>query len=371
MQSFVPIFSLLLFFTVLEAQIPPHPFAPASSWPEGHGTYAQQNSPLPGPTELDSIVVDTINLPEGFTGFFPTGTITTELNPLTNTYNYWGTNGKAIYKVVCLQDSTVVISELGSALGGNNFVSGYWLMDEAERGYFLSDYKLLVLEDDPLDPYSPIANAAVLDLSTYQIPDVNDDLWAVKLLYSGELVITSSRGNIFVVDRNTLDVLDHVLLAGDSLINSMVVDEGNHVFINTKQELIKFRWRDGALSETWKVTLGESGSTPSLVGGAQQRPEERLIAVTDKSNVMNLVLLYRDSIPADWAGLPNYPRRVAAVAPIDFNVEFPAFNVRPTQNSILVEGHSFLLARWDNLFPTANAFKPGLEKWTWDPVARR
>jgi hypothetical protein len=364
------IFSLLVFLLLNTligfAQLPLNPFAPNSSWPEGHGTYCQQNSPITSLTEADSIVIDSLSFISDHSGYYPTGTATTSLYPSSSVYCFWGCNGKAMYKVVCDINSTQIISKKSVDLGGNNFASGYWSMDLNNQGYFLSDYKLILASDSVAgNPYSGIKQDTIVDLSAYQVSS-GDGLYGIKMLYSGELVLTSSEGNIFVIDRNSLAILFQDSI-GQTITNNMAVDEGNNVFINTDSTNTKYHWNGSTLTAVWSMSLGKSGSTPTLIGTTTAPDEEQLVAVTDRSNPMNLILIYKNNIPSGWTGIPGYPLRVAAVQPITFNTPFPALNVSPTQNSLMVKDSSILFVRWDGLFPTASSFKPGMEKWTWHP----
>ncbi|MFH0896200.1 MAG: T9SS type A sorting domain-containing protein [Bacteroidota bacterium] len=367
-SKYIFAFSFFLsFYHLALAQLPLNPFAPASSWPESHGTYCQQNSMVNAITELDSIVVDTITFPQSQFGFIPQGTIVSEFYDSSNVYCFWGCNGNAVYKAACTEDSTVLISKRLSDLGGGNSTSFCALMDKNNYFYVLSDFKLLILRDSIVgDPYSAVVTDTILDLSSYQN---GDELRGIKMLYSGELVVTSTSGKIIIIDRINKNVLYDTNL-NEAIINNMAVDEENNLYINTDTSLSKFYWDGDSLNLVWSIIIGRSGSTPTLIGNSTLPASQQLVAVTDMSHPNNLVLVWRDTIPAGWSAIPGWPIRVAAVQPITFNTAFPTVDVAPGQNSLMVENNSILLARWTGLFPLSSVFNPGLEKWTWNPSSK-
>ena len=72
--------------------------------------------------------------------------------------------------------------------------------------------------------------------------------------------------------------------------------------------------RDGAWTSPYRNGWGHgSGATPSLMGFGE---EDRFVVITDGEPRMNLVLYWRDRIPEDWPGVPDYDRRVAGVQPV-------------------------------------------------------
>jgi hypothetical protein len=65
------------------------------------------------------------------------------------------------------------------------------------------------------------------------------------------------------------------------------------------------------------IRLGNgSGTTPTLMGTGSQ---DRFVAITDGSELMNIVLFWRDEIPVDWHQIPGTKdRRIAAQVPVRF-----------------------------------------------------
>ena len=117
--------------------------------------------------------------------------------------------------------------------------------------------------------------------------------------------------------------------------------------------------------------MGVSGTTPTLIGTCSQKSVEQVVAVIDRSHPMNLILVWKDSIPLGWEALKGRPLRIAAVQPITFNTETPAMDVSPDENSVVVQDNSILLVRYNRINPAADVFRPGLEKWTWIPSLRQ
>ncbi len=347
------------------AQIPTNPYAPNSSWPEAHGTYCQQNSSIASLTENDEIIMDTLHFPSDLVANFnPGGVIISDFYENSNTYCCWGTNGKSVYKIVCTPDSTTLITKDICEMSVCNSPSFYGMMDINNFVYFMSDFNLIILKDGINgDSYSEIEEDSIIDLSAYEH---NDDLRGIKMLYSGQIVITSTSGTVIVLDRLTRSVLYSTSLH-EPIENNMAVDEGNNVYINTNSSLNKFHWNGDSLELVWDVFIAGSGTTPTLIGTTTMGASEQLLAITDKSYPSNLILIWKDSIPNGWAGLPLLPHRIAAMEPVTFNVPNPWLYVAPSQNSLVVEDNSILLVRWTGLSPSSGIWKPGIEKWTWNP----
>jgi len=350
-----------------QAQLPLNPFLPRSSWPEAHSVYCQQNSPMISLTEHDSIIMDSIPFSHDEQGSMPGGAMVSDFFGTTKTYCFAGCNGTVIYKVVCSPEKPILMSKKLVDIGANKIVSIYGAGDKDNVGYFMSDYKLFIAKDSvDIDPYSAITIDTIIDLSPYKD---GDNLRGIKMLYSGQLVITSTHGNVLVFDRSLRKVIFATHLH-EIIDNNMAVDEGNNVYILSKSSLNKLNWDGTRLNLVWRVPIGGSGTTPTLMGTTMMPAASQLVAVVDRSRPMNLILVWKDSIPGDWKGIEGRPLRVAAVEPITFNTANPKEDVAPTENSLVVSGNSILLARWDGMQPADNSFKPGLEKWTWIPETR-
>ena len=62
--------------------------------------------------------------------------------------------------------------------------------------------------------------------------------------------------------------------------------------------------KDGAWVAEYRSSKGGgSGATPALMGFGD---EDRLIALTDGDELMNVTLMWRDEIPEDWENCPEH-----------------------------------------------------------------
>lgn len=113
----------------------------------------------------------------------------------------------------------------------------------------------------------------------------------------------------------------------DSFVrNGANTDDRGGIYIVTRDYMHRVQWTgqklsldeaDGGWSVTYPNGLGiGSGTTPSLMGWGSN--EDHLVAIADATPGNNLMVLWRDEIPADWKGLPGFDRRVAGVTPVKF-----------------------------------------------------
>jgi hypothetical protein len=157
----------------------------------------------------------------------------------------------------------------------------------------------------------------------------------------------------------------------------------------------KVIWRDGRFSTVpadgaWTArypngTGRGSGATPTLMGFG---PEDRFVVITDGDAVMNLTLFWRDEIPADWQALPGAPdRRIAGLLPA--NMGDPSLTAIQSEQSVVVAGYGAAVVNngprnvpWyvpEQAVPTIAGllgsdpdYQPfGVQKFVWDPAARR
>ncbi|MBW2225496.1 MAG: hypothetical protein JRF54_15120 [Deltaproteobacteria bacterium] len=110
----------------------------------------------------------------------------------------------------------------------------------------------------------------------------------------------------------------------------MAVDENGGIYVVTSAAMYRFNWDGSALTLGWRaeyevaeevpspIRLGPgSGSTPSLMG--TNADDDRFVVITDGQALMNLVLFWRDEVPADWEPIaPGKDPRIACEIPVDF-----------------------------------------------------
>ncbi len=183
----------------------------------------------------------------------------------------------------------------------------------------------------------------------------------------------------------------------DQVSNSIAADEDGGIYVVTSKAQYKFAATGDGLRLAWRaayqtgvgggVRLGDgSGSTPTLMG--TDADDDRFVVITDGQDLMHLVLLWRDAIPADWKGLTGRDRRIACETPVTFGD--PAATSSSSEQSVLVRGNAAVVVN-NKLKNEAqlNALPPqvriiaaplagqdpanapyGLERFDWDPASR-
>lgn len=369
--------------------IPPNRAAPDSGWSQGHGTYCQQSVRTPAITEKDDVVADMTMFDPLHIGWLPTGTIVSETYP-DGRYVFWGSHGTDVYKTVAGPEGLQVIWAPKSA--GHVTPSGYWVFTK-DGTMFTPDLSTGTIfafrETDPRDPESPIALVRKRRFG----PEIvgafpGDYLRGMKLLYTGELLVTTAAGKAMVLSQQ-LDVLD-VRDLGSPVDNNPCVDAANNLYITSAEALIKLHWDRKAkqLTEAWSVPTKFSGSTPTLMNAG--KGVDRFVAITvngaandNQSNILGagaedrpatLTLFWRGRIPKSWKGLPGQHRRVAARYPITFDLPQGDPGTEPSNNSLLVSGNEIVLAPWNGTQGADDLYgrpRLGMEKVAWDRKQRR
>ena len=346
-----------------------NPSAPESTWTVGHGEYCQQSTAAPGITEEDEIAVDVLNLSSSRArGWLPTGTVFGPVQP-SGAFEFWGANGKNIYRVKSTPTALELVP-IDARDAKMRAPSGYWTMDNGGNVYVPDLREREIVKFRSAQPFNPDTPVEVVARS--QLPaDLfagGDFIRGIKMLHAGPILVTLSNENILALNRN-LVIIGRYSLAEGEVDNNPCVDEQNNIFVTSGEALYKLRWTGEELRQVWRVEIDGSGSTPTLIGAPDD--SDRLVAITDRNDPMNLVLFWRDDdIPTDWSGLPGHDRRVAAILPVDFGVE--GQTAQPTENSVLVSGYDIMLSAWTGLLPrTKRRQDKGISKVAWDPVANR
>ncbi|WP_013334456.1 hypothetical protein [Gloeothece verrucosa] len=343
---------------------PPNPYAPKSFWPEGHGIYCQQNTEAPGPVATDKLVVDLVKFEQP--GFTPTGTILSA--PFKDGKSvFWGTNGLVIYKGITSKNSLNVVIANKQTLNYNR-ATGYWVMDKDNVAYFMDTKAREIIALSSAAPDVP--ESPIILLRKFKVPALFWGRWpnvflGMKLLYDGNLVFATRQGSIGVLSRDFKKFTYKKL--NEQISNSFAVDEKMNFYVTSKSTLYKFHWTGSSIEERWQVPINGSGSTPTLIGSDNG---DRLIAITDKSSPMNLVLIWRDEIPSNWRGLANLDKRIAAAEPITFGQQNTE-DIVPTENSLLAFGYGLAVSKWSGFFPALKMMKPGVEKFEWLPKEQK
>ena len=213
----------------------------------------------------------------------------------------------------------------------------------------------------------------------------------VKAMCTANLKVFSINGNKCTdpsVDPNTLEQVS----------NSIAADEKNNIYVVTSGAQHRINWDGASLSSGWKATyagaggtgsgrLGSgSGSTPTLMG--TRKSDDKFVVITDAQQLMHVVYMWRDDIPADWKPIrPDADRRIACEVPVNFGD--PNVQESLSEQSVLVRGYASVIV--NNLFQQNALFAPlpsnlqpytqifsglsfnkptGLQRVDWDPKTR-
>jgi hypothetical protein len=234
------------------------------------------------------------------------------------------------------------------------------------------------------------------------------------MTYDGMVAFVTDLGTVGVIDRSLspdsarflslnegagpstpADELEHVS-------NSIAACEKGGIYVVTDKHMYRVQWTGSGLtldpaSGAWKAAyetgsgqqggrLGEgSGSTPTLMGTGDG---DRFVVITDGQDVMHLVLMWRDEIPAGWEPIaPGKDPRIAAEVPVTFGD--PEAKVSCSEQSVLVRGYGAVVVNnrlgldilrslppglqpFSMLLSNLPGIAPyGIEKFVWDPEARR
>ena len=208
----------------------------------------------------------------------------------------------------------------------------YQVIDK--NGYHYTNYNkhFLVKSFDNNEVDAPLVAVAHRDIVA-QLPAEDaakvDYILGIGMTYDGYIVAAAS-GTVIVTDRD-LNVVDHIMFPGESVENSIAIDENNGIYVVTSQNMYKLAWtgtklstkaEDGAWKSPYEVMpegqardLGAashgSGTTTSLMGFADD--DDKLVIISDGSpDGANVVAFWRDEIPANFEKKPGtLSRRIA------------------------------------------------------------
>jgi hypothetical protein len=142
----------------------------------------------------------------------------------------------------------------------------------------------------------------------------------------GHIIAVTIDGTVVAIKPDLSDAV-YYNLPDEQIWNSIAIDENGGIYVPGTKKLHKLVWKagtfsddpkDGAWVEAYEIgSLDEtlraergSGTTPALMGGPDD--EERFVVFADAANVNNLILYWRDDIPADWKQIPGTSSAAAA-----------------------------------------------------------
>ncbi|MBJ18134.1 MAG: hypothetical protein CL933_01805 [Deltaproteobacteria bacterium] len=212
--------------------------------------------------------------------------------------------------------------ELNYTNGGSG---AYGVIDKDGYHYTFYDATRIVKsfdDNDRLKPLRPIRSVGLTDGLPEEVARQVSRILGITLTYDGYLVV-AAKGGLFVFDRE-LSLMDHLLLPGEHVENSIAVDE-ERIYVVTSKYMRGVAWNGerlsldeadgGWISEYDVMAEGEaiargaashgSGTTPTLMGFGED--EDQLVVISDGSpDGAQLVAFWRDGIP------PGFVRKSGA-----------------------------------------------------------
>lgn len=232
-------------------------------------------------------------------------------------------------------------------------------------------------ETDPTNPQSGITK--VWD---YTWPAGIGPVNSISVTYDGWIAFYSDDAVVGVLKSDRSEIYTYQLpKIGDEFWghNSFAIDENNRFYIQSTDRIVCVQW-DGvnSLSLVWECpydfvgdgagggVLGSdgSGTTNTLMGTDGM---DKLVVAVDGHRNNNMVAFWREDIPADWAGLPGYDRRIAAVVELPYStIDGEGYTM---ECSPAARGYSIAGAQY-NGFDFDCSPVPGVQKLTWNPATR-
>jgi hypothetical protein len=333
---------------------PTNPWLADSPWPiNHHDSYASDASPYAGPHSANEL---------GAPQFVGTGPINISL-PMSPKYPngqrvWWGNDVFNVYKMALVNGKLTKVASL--AKGGNPLIAlrtptsgAYTLVDRDNTFITVQGTSFLSYEDaQPGVLNSPIKQKAKYTLPA-SVAASGDAIVGLNVMWDGRLAFVTRAAVVGVVSRDFKEVHSVKLGSGkDEVSNSIATDETGGIYVVSDKAMYRIQWTGQQVSTApatgaWRAEYntgkvgngsgrlgGGSGSTPTLMGSTGQR----FVVITDGADVANLVLFWRDQIPADWQAIAaGKDRRIAAEMPINFGDA----NRKATidEQSVLVNGY--------------------------------
>ncbi|MCB0221202.1 MAG: hypothetical protein KDH09_16000 [Chrysiogenetes bacterium] len=373
---------------------PANPYLADSPWPMTHrGPYNQASSPWAGLDENDSIDVDYI--------FGTPGAITLAYGNANGAgdRSFWANTPFYAAKVDPRGEELAYIDQSSSDLSLDALSGAYTVLDKNGVFYAPQGTKLRAFTDATSGkPFSGIVKIAEFQLPASALASSSDSLVGLNMTWDGKLAFATAEGIVGIINRNFTGLQTIALGEGEEVSNSIAVDEDGGIYVVTSKHMHRVQWDGSSLSIAWTADyevgpeeqvggrLGAgSGATPSLMGTGNQ---DKFVVITDGEALMNLVLFWRDEIPADWQPIaPGKDRRIAAEVPVTFGD--PSATTSVSEQSVLVRGYGamvvnndygFDLPKWlPDLFnqllvalTNLPEYAPyGAEKFVWNPATRK
>ena len=405
---------------------PCNPHLAQPIWSAAHrGPYAQASSPLPGPAgpaeEVDVFHDFLFDAPIQIQ--FSTPYADGRRVAWGSTVGFDGSIFKFDPETNSFIDRFSPTLEGGEAPGPGSISGAYNLIDADDHLIVGREGAVEVYGDAiPGDRLSPVARLHQFALPTEALCRDTDKLVGITMAADGRIAFATELGVVGVVPRQparmTAEELQVLSLNGDactdpaveddqleSVSNSIAADEQGGIYVVTSAAQYRVDAPDGAAPTlTWRAAyptddaaggtgiggggrLGVgSGSTPSLMG--TDVADDRFVAITDGRDLMHVVLLWRDDIPAGWQPIAEaYDPRTTCEFTVTSDAEDAESSL--SEQSLLVRGNAVVVVdNYQQLDPVLGQFPPqfapysqllsglpgnqptGLQRIDWNPTTR-
>lgn len=286
-------------------------------------------------------------------------------------------------------------------------LSGVYTLLDRDNDYYIGSKDGVITAYGDAEPGR--RDSAIVRKREFELPaPVTGLLVGMNMTFDGWLVVATEHGYVVAVKRDfsahRVLRMRHAEGAEDKATqptgygwvrNGLAIDQDGGIYIASQAHMHKVVWTgedlstaeaDGAWSEPYDNAWGHgTGATPSLMGFGD---EDRFVVITDGAVRMNVILFWRDAIPADWKQLPGTPsRRIAGLRPVTMGD--PELTEIQSEQSVVVAGYDALVVNneprnipWylpDRATPLLISYlgsnprhQPyGVQKFRWNPGARR
>jgi len=377
---------------------PANPYLADSPWSMTHrNPYCQASSPYPGPdigiSGKDYITGTPGCITMPISGKYPDGSRVVWGNNLTHVFKL-STKDKLLAEIDKIKKGSNDDDEKGLV---ESAVSGAYTLVDKDGVFFVPDMTRIFAYCDVTagDPASKIMVRNVYSIPQEYLKGADDKIVGLVMTYDGMLVFATNTGLVCVLSRSFDRGCYFMLGEKDEISNSIACDEQGGIYVVTSRKMYRVQWTGTELTTDeakggWiadyetggdqsGIRLGNgSGTTPTLMGVGSQ---DRFVAITDGSELMNMVLFWRDEIPSDWLQIPGTKdRRIAAQVPVRFGVSEAAHS--QTDQSLCVRGYGAVVVnnelgadlgnRTLNIIISGIPFiaPRGIEKFEWNPETR-
>ena len=380
-------------------QLPPvNPYLADSAWPMSHRhPYSQASSADTGPTKASNTILDFTALPSGIV------TLCLDKADPQGRAVVWASSLLGIHKLLRADNKLHLVDTVPLwTISKAGALSGAYTLVDHEGQFFVprahSLYAFSAIDANDLN--SKIKQHAQIDLASRNIMHPDDAIVGLNLSFDGYLVFVTMQGVVGVISRDFASLHILQLPAGETVSNSIAVDEDGGIFVVTSKLMRRLQWTGEQLTAdpaagAWAAPydtgddltipgrLGKgSGTTPTLVGN---QGEDQLVVIADGARLMKLVYFWRNAIPPTaQVKVPGVPR-IADQIPIRFgNLQA---TTSTTEQSVLVYGYDALVVNndygWLKKFPLQlgqaaivltnmpGVAPHGVEKFRWDPHVQR